>query len=205
MSSRAPRPRALAAPRARSRSRSRARGASTAGAADAAEDGAIHFFGIKGPYAALSNFAPTPFVGEDGVEYPNTEIYLHVDKARAFGDADALEAILTAATPLAAKRAGRAVRDYVDATWKARREGTMLRGLRAKFAQHAGARAVLLGTGDAPLIEAAPRDYFWGAGASGRGENKLGQLLVRVRAEIRGAAAGDAAAAGDMAAAGATT
>ena len=61
----------------------------------------------------------------------------------------------------------------------------MLRAVRAKFAQHVDLAALLLATGDALIVERARRDSYWGAGADGSGANKLGQILMIVRAELR--------------------
>ena len=57
--------------------------------------------------------------------------------------------------------------------------------VRAKFEQHAEIREVLLGTGDAEIIENAPGDYYWGIGSRGTGKNMLGIILMEVRAELR--------------------
>ena len=74
--------------------------------------------------------------------------------------------------------------------------------LRLKFTQHPDLKALLLGTGDADLIEVrasqssqlvsrirlfqdSPRDYFWGIGADHSGRNELGKALVRLREELR--------------------
>jgi predicted NAD-dependent protein-ADP-ribosyltransferase YbiA (DUF1768 family) len=54
-----------------------------------------------------------------------------------------------------------------------------------KFETHADIRAVLLATEEEPLVENAPRDYYWGCGADGGGQNKLGQVLMTVRAVLR--------------------
>lgn len=55
-----------------------------------------------------------------------------------------------------------------------------------KFRQHADLRAMLLGTGDAPLIYADDMDTFWGEGPPGQGGlNHLGHILERVRVELR--------------------
>ncbi|MEO6893291.1 MAG: NADAR domain-containing protein, partial [Ktedonobacteraceae bacterium] len=35
------------------------------------------------------------------------------------------------------------------------------------------------------VVEKAPRDYYWGCGADGTGQNKLGQTLMTVRALLR--------------------
>lgn len=39
--------------------------------------------------------------------------------------------------------------------------------------------------GDEELIEAAPGDYYWGCGVEGSGQNRLGQILMEIRAALR--------------------
>ncbi len=54
-----------------------------------------------------------------------------------------------------------------------------------KFTQHADLREILLGTGDAVIVEHTANDSYWGDGGDGSGKNKLGQILMRVRDELR--------------------
>lgn len=61
----------------------------------------------------------------------------------------------------------------------------MRRALQAKFAAHPGLQALLLSTGDEPLIEATTGDYYWGCGTNGDGLNRLGELLMELRAALR--------------------
>jgi len=61
----------------------------------------------------------------------------------------------------------------------------MRRALRAKFTQHPDLRTLLLGTGDEEIVENAPGDYYWGCGKDGSGKNRLGALLMELRAELR--------------------
>jgi len=61
----------------------------------------------------------------------------------------------------------------------------MLEAVRAKFSQHADLRALLVGTGDALLVEHTARDDYWGDGGDGHGKNRLGQILMQVRAELQ--------------------
>lgn len=60
--------------------------------------------------------------------------------------------------------------------------------LRAKFTQHPDLLALLLGTGEARLVETATVDNevnrLWGE-VNGVGRNMLGQLLMELRAELR--------------------
>ena len=67
--------------------------------------------------------------------------------------------------------------------------------LRLKLAQHwVQFGKLLLSTGSAALVEASPRDWFWGSPpAKGqpsvlRGSNHLGRLLSELREQLRGAA-----------------
>jgi ribA/ribD-fused uncharacterized protein len=64
----------------------------------------------------------------------------------------------------------------------------MLTALRAKFDQHPKLREGLLSTGDERLVERSDKDSYWGDGPHGNGRNRLGELLMQVRAELREAA-----------------
>lgn len=61
----------------------------------------------------------------------------------------------------------------------------MLQALRAKFSAHKGPQKMLLASGTAILVEAAPHDFVWGSGHNGSGTNMLGRLLMQVRDELR--------------------
>lgn len=134
----------------------------------------------------------------DGVRYATAEHFMMAQKARLFGDAAALHAILAAKTPAEAKALGRTVKGYDDARWEARRFDAVADGNVAKFSSTSELRAYLLSTGDDVLVEAAPRDRVWGIGlgrdnplvhepSKWRGRNLLGFALVRARARLRGA------------------
>lgn len=118
-----------------------------------------------------------------------------VRKLRMFDpeNREALAAMLAETNPARIKAHGRRVRHYDEAQWSAVRYGAMLDGLMLKFTQNAPLRALLLGTGDALIAEASPRDAVWGIGLSeaqarGRapstwtGRNLLGLGLMEVRA-----------------------
>ena len=55
----------------------------------------------------------------------------------------------------------------------------------AKFSQHERLSAILLSTGKAEIVEASPRDSYWGSGRDGQGLNKLGKTLVKVRSLLK--------------------
>jgi predicted NAD-dependent protein-ADP-ribosyltransferase YbiA (DUF1768 family) len=47
---------------------------------------------------------------------------------------------------------------------------------------------MLLETGEDDIAEANPADSYWGVGGDGRGLNKLGKIMSRIRADLRAAA-----------------
>lgn len=61
----------------------------------------------------------------------------------------------------------------------------MYEGLRRKFETHIELRGKLLETGVSKLIEHTHNDSYWADGGDGKGKNRLGVLLMRLRAEIR--------------------
>jgi ribA/ribD-fused uncharacterized protein len=146
--------------------------------------------------AIYSQFYPVEFQ-IDGLRYRWAEQWMMAAKARLFGDQDALAAILQAGEPLECKKIGRTVRNYDDGQWSAARFDLVVAGYIAKFGQNQPLREYLLGSDDAILVEAAPRDQIWGIGFGRenpavqdprrwRGRNLLGFALVKVRAVLRG-------------------
>jgi ribA/ribD-fused uncharacterized protein len=69
--------------------------------------------------------------------------------------------------------------------WNEVREDVMKRAVLEKFKQNEDLRTKLLSTEDAELIEASPKDSFWGIGKNKKGQNKLGKILQEVRQEIK--------------------
>ena len=69
--------------------------------------------------------------------------------------------------------------------WIEAKDAVMELAVRRKFELYGELRELLLGTGDEELAEAAPTDFCWGIGRDGTGQNKLGLLLMRIRAELR--------------------
>lgn len=100
----------------------------------------------------------------DGVPYPSAEHWMMAGKARLFGDKGGLAAVLRAASPGAAKAAGRKVRGFDEDRWTAARYDIVVAGNLAKFGQHPELRDFLLATGRKILVEASPNDRIWGIG-----------------------------------------
>ena len=62
----------------------------------------------------------------------------------------------------------------------------MYRALIAKFTQHPDLLRLLVETGDRELVEHSPHDSYWGDGPDGKGKNRLGILLMKLRAAFKG-------------------
>jgi hypothetical protein len=137
----------------------------------------VYFHSRIACYREFSNFYVAPFeVG--GVCWASVEHYYQAQKT----DDDAQAAwVRKSQSAGEAKRRGRRVKLRFD--WDRVKGSVMLTALRAKFTQNIHLRDLLLGTGDARLHEDSPDDLYWGV----RGHDKLGELLMRVRDELRAA------------------
>ena len=141
----------------------------------------IKFYGTQDEHGCFSNFAYSPLV-LNGATWPSVEHYFQAQK---FPDTDYEEAIRKAKSPAKAKGMGRTRRYRLRKDWERVKDGIMREAVLAKFTQHDELRAILLGTGDAVLMENSPTDTYWGIGAHGGGKNKLGRILMSVREELR--------------------
>jgi ribA/ribD-fused uncharacterized protein len=65
------------------------------------------------------------------------------------------------------------------------RDYCMEQALLLKFWQHHDLLALLLSTGDKLLVEHTEKDKYWGDNGDGTGANRLGLLLMKVRARLR--------------------
>lgn len=128
---------------------------------------------FTGRYFFLSNF----YVPENG---RSVEHRFQCAKARTMRD---YRYVFAATTPAQAKRRGRQIRPRED--WDEIKDGLMEVLVTDKFRKSPILRRRLLATGDAHLEEGNDwGDDYWGT-VDGEGENKLGEILMRVRDEIR--------------------
>ena len=136
---------------------------------------------FHGSHFFLSNFADSPVVLH-GETYPTVE---HAFQAAKTFDSEQRKMIQAAPTPVTARQLGRAV--ALRADWDEVKFGIMYQLLKQKFARPDLAQA-LLSTDDAKLIEGnAWGDRVWGCvQVKGQwiGKNRLGDLLMQVRAEL---------------------
>ena len=113
--------------------------------------------------SCFSQWSESPFVIND-ITYPTAEHYMMAEKARLFNDADALEKILSAPHPGAAKQYGRLVQNFDEQIWQVHRFDIVVRGNVAKFGQNEALKTFLLNSKKRILVEASPRDNIWGIG-----------------------------------------
>jgi ribA/ribD-fused uncharacterized protein len=73
----------------------------------------------------------------------------------------------------------------IRADWESAKEDIMLKVIREKFKQNRHLAEILIGTRDAVIHEHTSRDKYWGDGGDGSGRDRLGQILMQVRSEIR--------------------
>lgn len=141
----------------------------------------VWFYAQTDAYAEFSNFAPYG-VEMDGVWWRTVEHYFQAQK---FEDAGHSARIRDARRPKDAAILGRSRALPIRPDWETVKDTVMLEALRVKFRTHPALRALLLETGNQEIVENAPGDFYWGCGADGSGRNRLGQLLMQVRGELR--------------------
>lgn len=133
---------------------------------------------FDGEYRFLSNFYHSPIV-LDGITFPTVE---HAFQAMKTNSHYERQMIAECSTPGAAKSFGRKVKLRSD--WEQVKENIMEICLCRKF-DNPELRQMLLDTGDAILIEGNTwGDTYWGI-CNNIGQNKLGQLLMKVREMYR--------------------
>ena len=145
-------------------------------------DDTVWFYSIKDEeHGYLSNFAHYP-IDLDDRTWPTTEHYFQAQK---FAGTTHEHEIRKAPTPGAAARMGRSRKRPLRKDWEEVKEEVMRKALLAKFHQHGDIREKLLSTGCAKLVEHTTNDSYWADGGDGSGLNRLGELLMELRAQLQ--------------------
>ena len=142
---------------------------------------AIHFYRVHAEYGCFSNFSPHP-IRLRGKVWPTSEHYFQAQK---FAGTPHEEEVRQAKSSTIAARMGRSRKRPLRTDWEAMKDSIMHEVVLAKFTQHADLRTILLATGDSTIVEHTENDAYWGDGGDGSGKNRLGQILMRVRDELR--------------------
>lgn len=152
----------------------------------------LEFFKLAGPYGAFSNFSrhPVTFAGRT---WPTSE---HAYQAMKFHDPAIQDRILIAASPSAAARIGRDRSLPLRADWELPdptpeppaiervKDRVMFDVVLAKFQQHEELKSLLFKAGRQYIVEdtSTTGDAYWGETSPGVGVNRLGHILMAVRA-----------------------
>jgi len=132
----------------------------------------------------FNNFAAYA-VEIDGVVYPTAE---HAYQAAKCTDLNGKKEIAAARSPMECKEISNIKYKYAkDPDWESKKLDVMESVYRAKLAQHPALAEALIKSGNEEIVEDSPVDYFWGCGADGNGENHLGKLWMKLRAELASA------------------
>jgi N-glycosidase YbiA len=142
----------------------------------------IKFYRTKDPHGYMGNF----WKGRIWVYHrwwDTTEAAYQAQKTSV--EAEVL-AIQQAKKPMEARDLGQKV--TIRDNWDVIKDMVMYECVLAKFLQHKSIRDQLIATGNEELVEdtTTSNDMYWGCGADGTGKNMLGQILMRVRRELRG-------------------
>jgi len=143
---------------------------------------AIYFYSAREePYGCFSNFSSHGIKVGD-TYWPTTEHYFQAQK---FAGTDYEETIRLAKSPMHAKKLGQTRERPLRADWEDVKDDIMREAVLLKFQTHKKIRKILLDTETEELVENAPGDFYWGCGADGSGLNRLGNILMDVREQLR--------------------
>ena len=150
----------------------------------------VYFFGR---YSKFSNFYPSP-INNSGTVFPTVEHLYQFAKAKFHNKEDIACDIMKSADPKNAKALGDKIQEQSE--WKETAAvDVMIDALKAKF-RIPSFKQLLLNTRGKTLVEASPRDRFWGV-ATGLDQavrnppqltstnNMLGRCLMDIRETLR--------------------
>ena len=125
----------------------------------------------------------------------NEQYYMYM-KCKTFNDHETAEKIMKEKRPGLQKKLGDDIKvaNFNKTVWRDRCNDIMSTGLRAKFDQNPKLKQFLMNTNNTFLVEASPKDFYWGAGLSlrdpklwqrntwvGKASNHMGRLLSELR------------------------
>jgi len=164
----------------------------------------VKFYDPKAPNFEFSNYYVCK-VTIDGEIYPSTEHYYQAQKFRPLNATQRslvyAKIIQRANTPNIARELAsqkikggykwrtdlnEIIREYSDVTfdkvwWDEVKDQVMRKAVWHKTNQHPKVKKLLEDTGSKIIIEASPRDSYWGSEKDGKGENMLGRVWMEVR------------------------
>lgn len=143
----------------------------------------VSFFKHDGPYGCFANFAPYP-ITIAGRTWPTVEHFFQAQKFLGT-DPTSYEAVASAPTPKDAAAIGRDRSRPIRADWDLVKDSVMRLAVITKLLAYPKIQRLLLDTGNSEIVEASPKDSYWGTGADGKGKNMLGIILMEAREIFR--------------------
>lgn len=131
-----------------------------------------------------------------GMQFNRAEQFMMLCKAVLFEDFEIADKVMSTDNPREQKKLGRKVRGFDIDIWSKVARDFVYVGSYCKFTQSEYHAEELNKTGSTTLVEASPYDKIWGIGVSEysplalqrstwKGKNWLGEVLTRVRQDIR--------------------
>ena len=148
-----------------------------------------------GKYSFLSNFYQAEFK-LDSKTFCSSEQYFQYSKAIHCGNSEIAGKIMATFNPVDQKRLGHKLKPSNEQWNDNLAEKIMETSIKAKFRQNLELRQKLLSTGNKDIVECNPYDKYWGNGlalntkdahlrSNWKGKNMIGELLCRVRSELK--------------------
>jgi ribA/ribD-fused uncharacterized protein len=144
----------------------------------------IEFYDKHSDYYEFTNFYQGERIELDGMSWKTAEHYFQAQKFGA-DFAHLIGKVWDQHTAREAYEVAASNKAYWRPDWQMVKIDVMRKILAAKFGQDEDLRKSLCGTGNAQLVEASPKDDFWGYGPDGKGKNMLGKLLMELRTELQ--------------------
>ncbi|EGC34078.1 hypothetical protein DICPUDRAFT_35661 [Dictyostelium purpureum] len=146
--------------------------------------GELKFYSQGQDFYEFTNFYESPF-NLDGKLWTTSEHYFQAQKFSP--DQALIELVRNLPSPREAFNFTRIpdLQKDIRKDWQEVKYTIMCDALFAKFTQNNHLRKLLLSTDDMKLIENSPVDYYWGEGKDGTGENKLGEILMELRRNLK--------------------
>lgn len=141
----------------------------------------IDFYREEGELGYLANYSPHGF-SIDHVFYKTAE---HFYQASKFDDPVLREKIISCETPREAACIGRDRMNPRIPNFKEKKLDVMYQGVLEKFRQNPAICDKLLKTGNEEIREMTDQESYWGMGPHMDGENHMGQILMKVREQLR--------------------
>ncbi len=127
----------------------------------------------------------SPFSGHmleyKGVLYTTVE---HAYHCARYTDPAVIAEIMAARSAYLAWEVSQKYKQTQLADFDARKVGIMEELFRAKLAQHRDVEKVLRESGESELVK-HQEDRFWGDGLDGQGQNEMGKVWMKIRADIQ--------------------